>query len=291
MNKRILLAILIAVLLGSCNSPELKQKPSVVVSILPQKYFVEQIADTLINVEVMVPPGSSPETYEPTAMQLQMFSKAKLYFSLGLLDFEKTTLKKVADQNSSVRVINHASSLNLIEGSCDHSHEGHSHAHGHDPHVWLSPAEVSAMKADILAALSKQFPEYSNEFATNASRFQTEIDSLNSYITRSLSSYKGAKIFIFHPALTYFVRDYSLVQVSLEEEGKSPSAMHLKKVMEQARNEGAKTIFIQKEFDANTAKTAAADIGGEIVVINPLEANWLSNMYSITDKVKKAVEQ
>ena len=67
--------------------------------------------------------------------------------------------------------------------------------------------------------------------------------------------------------------------------------MHLKKVMEQARNEGAKTIFIQKEFDANTAKTAAADIGGEIVVINPLEANWLSNMYSITDKVKKAVEQ
>jgi len=258
---------------------------------LPQKYFVERIADTIVNVEVMVPPGASPATYEPTARQLQMFSKAKLYFSLGLLNFEKTILKKVADQNSSVRVIYHAPNLNLIEGRCDHSHERHSHAHVYDPHVWLSPAEVSAMKADILAALSEQFPEYSSEFANNASKFQKDIDSLSSYISHSLSSHKGAKIFIFHPALTYFVRDYNLVQVSLEEEGKSPSAKHLKKVMEQARNEGAKTIFIQKEFDVNTAKTAAADIGGEIVVINPLEANWLSNMYSITDEVKKALEQ
>jgi zinc transport system substrate-binding protein len=64
----------------------------------------------------------------------------------------------------------------------------------------------------------------------------------------------------------------------LEEEGKSPSMKHLKSILQQAKGEGAKTIFIQKEFDSKTAETIANDINGRVVVVNPLEENWLENM-------------
>jgi zinc transport system substrate-binding protein len=43
----------------------LSAAPTVTVSILPQKYFVEQIAKDYVNVNVMVVPGANQHTYEP----------------------------------------------------------------------------------------------------------------------------------------------------------------------------------------------------------------------------------
>lgn len=290
MKKNILIALILSFAILSCVSESGKQsKPSVIVSILPQKYFIERIADTLLRVEVMVPPGSSPETYEPTPLQLMAFSKAKIYFSLGLLDFEKTTLKNITEQNPNVKAIDHSASLNLIEGEHNHLHNGHAHNQGYDPHVWTSPLEVQAMVNGIVIALSNEFPDHAETFKSNGNLFIRDIELLDTHIKKAFAESEGARFFIFHPALTYFARDYGLVQVSFEEEGKSPSAKHLKNVMKQANAEGMRTIFIQKEFDINIAKTAAADIEGEVVVINPLEADWLSNMYSITDLIKKAI--
>lgn len=292
MKKNILLALILSFAIFSCVSEKGEQnKPSVIVSILPQKYFIERIADTLLHVEVMVPPGSSPETYEPTPLQLMAFSKAKVYFSLGLLNFEKTTLKNITEQNPNVKVVVHSVSLNLIEGDHNHLHNGHAHNHGYDPHVWTSPSEVQTMVGDIVLALSNEFPDYAETFKTNANLFIRDIELLDMHIQKSFAGFEGAKFFIFHPALSYFARDYGLVQVSFEEEGKSPSAKHLKSVMKQANAEGMRTIFIQREFDINIAQTAAADIKGEVVVIDPLEADWLNNMYSITNRIKKAIEK
>jgi zinc transport system substrate-binding protein len=96
-------------LLAGCHSaPDSDDRPVVMVSIVPQKYFVNRIADTLIRVEVMVSPGSSPETYEPTALQLKLLSKAKVYFSLGLLDFERSMLINISRQNPNLNVVNHS---------------------------------------------------------------------------------------------------------------------------------------------------------------------------------------
>jgi zinc transport system substrate-binding protein len=79
------------------------------------------------------------------------------------------------------------------------------------------------------------------------------------------------------------------VQVSLEEDGKSPSMKHMKSVLKDAKNEGVKTIFIQKEFDVSMAKTIADDIGGRVVVVDPLDYNWLSNMFITADLIKDAL--
>ncbi len=86
----------LGVLFSGCHRVSVETtKPNVVVSILPQKYFVERIADTLVNISVMVPPGSSPETYEPTSSQVKTLNNSSIYFSLGLLDFERHMLKKL----------------------------------------------------------------------------------------------------------------------------------------------------------------------------------------------------
>ncbi|MFO8022023.1 MAG: zinc ABC transporter substrate-binding protein [Perlabentimonas sp.] len=283
--------LFVLVLFAACNSHKIESsKPVVVVSITPQKYFVQRIADTLVNVEVMVPPGSSPETYEPTASQLRLISRAEAYFSLGLLEFELSMLKSIQKQNPDLLVVNHSEELNLLESEClGHSHHEHSHAHSHDPHVWTSPAEVKKIVNKIVAILEDRFPEHSNTFQKNSEQFLSDIDKLDTFIKSELKETKINKFFVFHPALTYYARDYGITQVALEEEGKAPSMKHFKAVLNDAMDQGAKTIFIQKEFDVNTARTAADDIGGKVEVIDPLEKNWLENMYQITRLLKRAM--
>lgn len=283
--------LFVLVMLTACNSHKIESsKPVVVVSITPQKYFVQRIADTLVDVEVMVPPGSSPETYEPTASQLRLISRAEAYFSLGLLEFELSMLKNIQKQNPDLLVVNHSEELNLLESEClGHNHHEHSHAHSHDPHVWTSPAEVKKMVNKIVAILEDRFPEHSNTFQKNSEQFLSDIDKLDTFIKSELNDTKINKFFVFHPALTYYARDYGVTQVALEEEGKAPSMKHFKTVLNDAMDQGAKTIFIQKEFDVNTARTAADDIGGKVEVIDPLEKNWLENMYQITRLLKRAM--
>lgn len=293
MIKRHLSVVFVFLLFASgCvqKSSEKDHLKMVTVSILPQKYFVERIADTLLGVKVLVPPGSSPETYEPTPVQLKNLGNSLVFFSLGLLDFEKNTLNKLHSQNANVRFVNHALELNLIEGKCGHNHSHEAeHNHAYDPHVWTSPREVKTMVKSIERNLSELLPEHKSTFSANAEAFIAEIDSLDKKMEESFTNVKSRKFFIFHPAFTYLARDYGLEQISLEEEGKSPSMKYLKLILQQAKGEGVKTIFIQKEFDAKTAETIANDINGRVVVVNPLEENWLENMEKTVSLINDAL--
>ena len=285
-----LLIVLSAIMIGCTNTPKIDVKPTIVVSIAPQKYLINRIADTTFNVEVMVPAGSSPEIYEPTALQLKLLAHATTYFSLGLLDFEMSMLNNIQEQNPNILIVDHSTELSLISGECDSHHHGYNHNHGSDPHVWLSPIEVKTMVKTIAKVLSQKFPENRNTFETNATQLIEDIDSLDIKIKQSLQDIENNKIFIYHPALAYFARDYGLKQVSLEQDGKAPSMKHMQTILQSARKQGAKTIFIQKEFDINNAKTAASDIGGKVEVIDPLREDWLANMYHISNLISKTLK-
>ena len=76
----------------------------VFVSIVPQKYFVQQIVRDLVDVRVMVQPGASPATYEPKPGQMVDLSKSKAYFAIGV-PFENAWLKKIAAANPNMKVV------------------------------------------------------------------------------------------------------------------------------------------------------------------------------------------
>jgi ABC-type Zn uptake system ZnuABC Zn-binding protein ZnuA len=59
-----------AILLVLWNSGVQAAKLPVFVSILHQKYFVQQIGKELVGAQVMVRPGASPCTYEPKPRQM-----------------------------------------------------------------------------------------------------------------------------------------------------------------------------------------------------------------------------
>ncbi len=328
LRKRWIIAVVLVfvVLLSACGpKPEQTNadgKLPVTVSILPQQYFVERIGGEYVSVNVMVGPGDEPHTYEPKPEQMTALSNSAAYFSIGV-EFEEAWLDEIASTNPDMQMVDLIANIDRIpmvahshgeehegeehdhegeehehEGE-EHEHEGEEHEHegeehdheenGLDPHVWTSPELVKIMSQTIYKTLVDLDPEHQSEYAANLAAFIGEIDSLESDIRESLKGLEGIKFFVFHPAWGYFANDFGLVQVPIEIGGTEPSASEMAELIEEARSEGAKVIFVQPEFSTRSAETIANEIGGSVVPISPLNPDWMENLRNVANAFKQAL--
>jgi zinc transport system substrate-binding protein len=290
------LIILALILVNHCaagnNKVEGKKKPVVSVSILPQKFFVEQIAGDFFDINVILPPGSSPEDYEPTPKQIMDVSNSAIFFYIGHLGFEKSWLNNLKEVAPSVSYISCSKGIDLLRDGCEHDSGERvpkNLTQGTDPHIWTSPENVKIMSRTICSQLSAVYPGQKTNFEKNLNAFISKIDTLDNNIRQLLNDSLKTSFMIFHPALGYFARDYHLIQHSIEFDGKSPSTAHMKKMVDLARKEKINTVFIQSQFETAKAESIAKEIGATIVPIDNLAENWLAEMYSLAKKMKKAL--
>lgn len=265
------------------------QKRVVTVSILPQRYFVERIVGDRYTINVMIPPGHSPHTYEPTPREMKTVSDSVLYFRIGHIAFEKVWMDKIASLNKSMKVVDTSAGVSLITGEADHDHHG-----GIDPHTWISPSAVKIQAKHILDS----FIEYETKagivgngaiYERNYGDFIRDIEALQAENERILAPLKGKKFMVYHPSWSYFAREYGLVQYPIEIEGKTPGPADLKRIIDTAEKENIRVIFVQKQFDSHNAEAVANEIKGKVIVMDPLAPDWLDNMKQITRTFKEAL--
>jgi len=271
------------ILFGACSQQNPQQqslKRTIAVSILPQKYFIDQLSGNHYNTIVMLPPGANHETFEPTAVQLTELSRASVYFYLGHLAFEQTLLQGLRESNTGVKFVDCSKNVQLLEGSCDHEHEGDDH-HGVDPHTWISPTTVKEMVKEMVATLTEIDPAYTDSLKLGYEKVSKQIDSLDTVLRLAIKNSNTKGIMLFHPILSYMARDYGFEQYSIETDGKEPSPQQLKGVIQKARQANIKVIFVQQEFDIERAKIVADEIGAKVIILDPLGYRWDLNITSI----------
>lgn len=286
-NIYIFFVLIIALSLVSCqHKPTESKKVQLTVSIIPQKFLVKFIAGDKFEIQAMLPPGSNHETYEPAPRDMEKISTSELYFALGALDFELTWLDRLKASNPVMKVINTSDGIQMLSG---HNHENEagepSKNHGIDPHTWLSPACMKIQALNICKALSAIDSSNSSVYTQNLKRFNHLADSVDQIIREKLAGSEGKSILIFHPALAYFCRDYNLIQISIEQDGKEPSPAFMAEIVEISKEKGIKSIFISKEFDTRNAEAIAAEIHGKVVVFDPMAENWAENMVHLADLI------
>lgn len=285
MKNYILLSLLLFFVVG-CNSVK-DDTPAISVTIEPQRYFVEKITGNNFKVNTIVPPGTSPESYDPTPSQMVALGKSLLYFKVGYLGFENAWGKTLEENNTNVKVVNTSNEIVLIEGDehiveiGEHQHhDGHDHQ-GVDPHIWSSPKSALIMAENILNALVEIDVENQKVYRDNFTTLRAEIIEVDKKITSLLENAPVKSFIIYHPALGYFARDYNLTQYSIEFEGKKPSPQQLKQMIDFAKKQGIKTIFVQKGFDMKNAESLAKEVGASIHSIDPLSYDWSDEMINI----------
>ena len=300
--KNFLLIVLCISMLVACSNKQKPVEPTLTVTIEPLRYFTETIVGPHFKVVSMVPDGTSPETYDPTPQQLVALSKSTAYLQIGHIGFEQSWIQKLKDNTPNLPFYDTSKGIDLIYASCGHTHShAHSHSqnssqervgdnqngsevaehqHGVEPHTWNSTQNAHIIADNIYKAVSEIDPTNEAVYKHRLDSLHTLIDVTNAEVKQWLTD-ADKTFMIYHPALTYFARDYQLTQISIEEAGKEPSPAHLQQLIKTCKQYGTRIIFVQKEFDIHNAKMIAHEIGVEVVPINPLNYHWKEEMIQI----------
>ena len=280
-----LIYILTLFILSACgNTTQKSEKPILTVTLEPLRYFTEAIAGDNYEVVSMVPKGSSPESYDPTPQQLVNLSKSQAYFRIGYIGFEQAWMKKLEANCPDMKVYNTSKGIDLLRDK-GHWHGDHFHEGGVEPHVWNSTQNALIIADNIYQALCELDSTHQEDYRKRLDVLKETIRQTDANV-RTLLENADSTFLIYHPALSYFARDYGLKQVSIEEGGKEPSPAQLKALIETCRNENVHTIFVQQEFDQRNAQLIANELGVNIVSINPLSYDWVKEMIRIAEALK-----
>jgi zinc transport system substrate-binding protein len=149
---------------------------------------------------------------------------------------------------------------------------------------------VSTISENMLKGLIQVLPVHKEILRQNFTLLQQELDSLDKEIDQLLSGLENRRFIIYHPALTYFARDYNLEQLPLELEGNQPSPAHMRELIDLGKRYGIPIIFVQREFDQDNAKVLAKETGASVVEIDPLSFNWRQQMLHIATQLSKTIE-
>jgi zinc transport system substrate-binding protein len=275
-------------------------KVGVFVSIAPQKYFVQQIGQDLVDVQVMIQPGADPHTYEPKPKQMTAMARARLYFAIGI-EFEQAKLKNLSRANPQMKVVptdqgiekipmdarHHGAETGGQGAQTEHGRQDDSHAsRGLDPHIWLSPPLVVNQAAAIRTALQEIDPTHRLTYEANYQAFFSEITQLDAELKNIFAAKRGRQFMVFHPAWGYFAHTYGLRQLPVEIEGKNPKPAQIRDLIEHAQANGIKVIFVQPQFSARGAELIAKEIGGQVVFADPLAEDWADNLRQVARQIK-----
>ena len=295
-RKRLLIGIFAAsgvFLIIVSGNAQAGKKLAVFVSIAPQKYFVQQIGREWVEVQVMVQPGASPATYEPRPRQMAALSKTPIYFAIGV-PFEKKWLEKITAANPNMRVVHTDHGIQKIPMSAHRhaaeKHPGKNHQGEPDPHIWLSPALVMIQARTVRDALQEVDPAHRSVYETNYKAFTSTLAALDAELRNMFADKQGFQFMVFHPSWGYFAHTYGLKQVPVEIEGKDPKPAQLKELIEHAKKNQIKIIFLQPQFSSKSAKLVAKEIGGQVAFADPLAQNWSDNLREVTQKLDEALK-
>jgi zinc transport system substrate-binding protein len=291
MIRRMFVAAMVVLFTGNIAAAE---PIEVFAGIPPAAYLAERIGGDRIHVEVLIQPGQDPHTFVPAPKQIQALGRAKLFFKTGM-PFENQVLEKIRVAHPRLIVTDATEGIEkrrISEEQTGNGPEGeHRHADspdGLDPHVWLSPPLVKIMAANVAAALEKIDPGDAAFFKANLVQLQRELDDVDAKIRGELAPYAGKTFYVFHPAFGYFADCCRLRQEAVEAEGKQPSPKQLRDLARRARSDGARTVFIQPQFDPHSAQTVADAIGGRTATINDMEKDIPANLRDIAEKIAKS---
>jgi zinc transport system substrate-binding protein len=271
---------------------------TVYVSVLPQQQFAEAIGGQHIRAHVMVGPGRSPASYEPSPRQMIELADARLYWRIGV-PFEDVWMARIADANPSMRILDARDGITLRDMesaaavfSAEPGHGGHDdHVHSlKDPHIWLSPPLVRHMCERFRDALVTLDPAHAADYRANFERYAQQLDQLDADIRRTLTSVPSRRFMVFHPAWGYFAHTYGLTQIPIEIEGKSPGPRTLAAIIDLARHEHIHVIFVQQQFSRTDAEAVARAIDARVVAVDPLAADYMTNLRQVAQRFAAAMQ-
>ncbi|HET9767900.1 MAG TPA: zinc ABC transporter substrate-binding protein [Thermoanaerobaculia bacterium] len=256
----------------------------VVATVPPQAWLVKRLGGDRVEIDVLLPPGASEHTYEPTPQQVARLADARLVVEVGhpALLFERRLLDAMLARRPRPLVVEMTHGLVLPDAP-----PAAPHTHGSDPHVWLSPKMMRSSAVAVAAALERLDPAGAPFYRANLHATLADMDRLDAELARELGELPSRRFLVYHPAWGWFARDYGLEQVAIERDGKEPSPRRLVELVEEERRAGTRAVFVQRgEYD-RPAQAIAGELGARVVALEPLAEDWPGNLRRVAAALRE----
>lgn len=270
----IIIAIIAIVSFAVTWSPQAEPQNKVVTTIFPIYDIASNIAGETIDVELILPPGASPHTFEPTPQDIRLLQNSQALFYIGHgLDNWALDIAKAADITNTITVDKYVELHNS-----EHNHgeteqtDGLNDEQQQDPHYWLTVHNANSIARLIFEELQKTFPQYEQELETNYKRYLEDLTMLDQEIRNELAKLESNKIAIFHGAWDYYAEEYGLEIVATFEEfpGKEPSTTYVADFQESIIQNNIRAIFSEPQFSTAALQPIATDLGVTISILDPI---------------------
>ena len=161
------------------------------------------------------------------------------------------------------------------EAKCKHCC---SHGDDKDTHIWLSPRLAKIQVTTIKEALQEKYPENTTLYENNYAIFIEKLDLIDQELAALFKEAKERAILVSHPAFGYLCLDYNMQQLSIEVEGKDPSAKQLTNLLNKVRALCLTRVFTQEQYQNKGAHLIAKEIKAEIYTVDPYSGDFLNNL-------------
>lgn len=295
MQKGLLLlgTVVLSVLLTACGGQEKKEASSnekiqVMTTFYPMYEFTKQVVGDKGDIELLIPAGTEPHDFEPSAKDLAKISDSDVFvYNSPELETWTDNLTDTIDTKQT-KIIQASKDIKLMEGTeheheeaHDHDtqeHEEHGHSHELDPHVWLDPALAIKEVETIRDQLSKKYPDDKAAFEKNAASYIDELKKLDEEFQTAFKDAKNKTFVTQHAAFGYLANQYGLTQEAIAgiSPDQEPSPSRLSELKHYVDDNQVKVIYFEENASSKVAETLSKETGVKLEVLNPLE--------SLTDK-------
>ena len=285
----LLLALaLMAGLFSGCTPAE---PADIAATTLPVYQFASRIcAGTGLTVKRLVTESvSGLHDYSLSVSQVRAAESADVVIlsGAGLEGFMEDLL------DSTDAIIDSSEGISLLTCEDGHDHEGHSHHHETDSHIWLSPANAKVMAENILIGLSQKYPQFSQEFQNNYTELQKDLDSLEAYGLEQLRELPCREMVTFHDGFAYFAETFGLtiLEAVEEESGSEASAHELIHLIGLVQENHLPAIFTEVNGSASAAAILSAETGVPSFALDMAMGgeDYFQAMYHNIDTIREAL--
>ncbi len=223
-------------------------------------------------VEVLMPRGADPHSFQISARQAAAMRRADLVVvnGLGLEEGMGGAVETAASDG--VRVVEAASFVEPLPFSLDGG--GDETGHGSlDPHFWTDPARMAQVVTGLAEALAAADPACAQRWREAAASYREEILALDEEIEVILETIPAdrRKLVTNHHSLGYFADRYGFTVLGAIVPGGStlaePSPADLAGLVAILEREGIRAIFADTTRPADLAEALAAELGEQVSVV------------------------
>jgi ABC-type Zn uptake system ZnuABC Zn-binding protein ZnuA len=252
-------------------------QPIVVTSIFPYFDLTRQLTGSVAEVHLLLPPGASPHTFDPTPQDVAVLLEAELIIMNGGVD--KWLFALIEASGSEAVVLEVHPELEHsppddnaeIERAGELDREGHEHQ-GINPHVWLDPLLMEQAVDLIAEKLTEIDPGNRDFYNQERASLKFELRTLDQELSKMLRPIRGAAFVPFHDAWPHFAARYGLdLVVEIEPfPGREPSPRYVAQALELIRESDAKAVFNEAQLNPRPAEVVAESAGVGIYTLDPL---------------------